>query len=384
MSTKKLLLLFIAFFVSLGWVHESEAAGLQALKLGVNDKLTGIEAVSVKDTYYVPLRDLAQELGWTLNGLSDGIGVNARGSSLKLLNDHTTATLNNGSKVPMDTFLRGGKLMVPLRVSALLGYTISYVPEQYLLRVQNSTAKLNDAAFVSKYKKELQPKTGTGSQTPTAPGTTTSDSSGKPGTTVYMTFDDGPSATTTQLLDILAKYKVKATFFMLGPKMNTYPEQVKRTAKEGHGLGLHGMTHRKEKFYASPAAALGEMNNDNAILKKITGTGTSLIRPPYGSKPYFTNAFRDKVLTQGYHLWDWNVDSDDWKYKENSAKIYNIVMGQVHNLKKSQSNPIILMHDQKATLKVLPQILETLKKEGYHFEIITKDMQPHNFWKDYR
>lgn len=378
MSTKKLLLVFIALFVSLGWVRESEAAGLSTLKLGVNDTLTGIEAVSVKDTYYVPLRDLSNQLGWSLSSLPDGISVKAGAASIKLLNDRTSAVLSNGKKVPVETFQRGGKLMIPLRASALLGYSISYVPQQYLLRVQNGSAKLTDAAFISRYKKELQPAAGTITQNPTGNGTP------QTGPTVYMTFDDGPSATTPQLLDILAKYKVKATFFMLGPKMNTYPAQVKRIAKEGHGLGLHGMTHQKDKFYASPASALAEMDNDNAILKKITGTGTSLIRPPYGSKPYFTDPFRDKVLTQGYHLWDWNVDSDDWKYKENSAKIFNTVMSQVHKQKKNNSNPIILMHDQKATLKVLPQILEALKKEGYTFSIITKDMQPHNFWKDYR
>lgn len=64
---------------------------------------------------------------------------------------------------------------------------------------------------------------------------------------------------------------------MIGPNMNQHTTQVKRIANEGHGLALHGMTHRKEKFYASPAAALGEMDNDNAILKKITGQSTTLI-----------------------------------------------------------------------------------------------------------
>lgn len=108
------------------------------------------------------------------------------------------------------------------------------------------------------------------------------------------------------------------------------------------------------------------MDNDNAILKKITGQSTTLIRPPYGSKPYFTKAFRDKVLAQGYHLWDWNVDSEDWKYKDASTTIYNSVMNQVHKLQKSQTNPVILMHDQKATLKVLPRILESLKKKDIH------------------
>lgn len=201
---------------------------------------------------------------------------------------------------------------------------------------------------------------------------------------MYLTFDDGPSATTSQLLDILSKYEVQATFFMLGNNMSKYPNQVKRIVKEDYGLGLHGMTHRKEKFYASPAAALAEMSGDNAVLKKLTGATTSLIRPPYGSKPYFTKSFRDKVLGQGYHLWDWNVDSNDWRYKEDSDKIYNTVMGQVRTLKKSKTNPVILMHDQKATLKVLPRLLEALKKEGYTFQVITKDMEPVNFWKDKR
>lgn len=266
--------------------------------------------------------------------------------------------------------------MVPLRISTYLGYMITFEPDKYLLRVRDTSAALDDAAFVSQFKSELKPIVSAKPATETTPG--------KQGRIVYLTFDDGPSATTSQLLDILGKNEVKATFFMLGPNMNRYPSAVKRIEEESHGLALHGMTHRKEKFYASPGAALAEMSADNAVLKKITGSSTTLIRPPYGSKPYFTKSFRDRVLSQGFHLWDWNVDSNDWKYKENSARIYNTVMEQVHKLQKSNSNPVILMHDQKATLKVLPDVLKTLKKEGYTFEIITKDMEPLNFWKDKR
>lgn len=268
--------------------------------------------------------------------------------------------------------------MVPLKVSGYLGYIISFAGDKYLLRVKDGSAGLTDDAFVTKYAAELKPK----ETVPAAPAP--SAEPGKPGQTVYLTFDDGPSATTSQLLDILSKYEVQATFFMLGNNMNKYPSQVKRIVKEDYGLGLHGMTHRKEKFYASPAAALAEMSGDNAVLKKLTGATTTLIRPPYGSKPYFTKSFRDMVLGQGYHLWDWNVDSNDWKYKEDSDKIYNTVMEQVRTLKKSKTNPVILMHDQKATLKVLPRLLEALKEEGYTFQVITKDMEPVNFWKDKR
>lgn len=377
-SLKKVGILFIVLFVSLGWVREIDsvhAAGASSLRLGVNDKLTTIEAVSVENTYYVPLRDLSQELSLKLVGLNDGISVLGQGLTIKLLNDHATAVLPNGKSIVLKTFLKNGKTMVPLKMSTYLGYGISYKADQYLLRVYDASATLDDAAFVNQYKKDLTPKAST---------ETTAPAIGKQGKTVFLTFDDGPTATTSELLDILAKYEVKATFFMLGKNMNEHPSYVKRTANEGHALALHGMTHRKEKFYASPAAALAEMNNANAVLKKITEQSTTLIRPPYGSKPYFTKTFRDKVLTQGYHLWDWNVDSEDWKYKEASGTIYTSVMNQVHKLQKTNSNPVILMHDQKATLKVLPRILETLKKEGYEFQVIASNQEPLNFWKDKR
>ncbi|MEK4996797.1 hypothetical protein BK121_20370 [Paenibacillus odorifer] len=378
MSLKKVWLLLIVLFIGSGSIRAIDsvnAAGAGSLRLGVNDKLTTIEAVSVKDTYYVPLRDLSQELKLTLTGVSDGIKVTGQNRSIKLLNDHATATLGDGKTISMSTFLKNGKTMVPLKLTSYLGFGISFKADQYLLRVKDGSATLDDATFVSKFKKELKPSATPGTSTPTV---------GKQGKTVYLTFDDGPTATTSTLLDILAKYDAKATFFMIGPNMNQHTAQVKRIANEGHALALHGMTHRKEKFYASPAAALGEMDNDNAILKKITGQSTTLIRPPYGSKPYFTKAFRDKVLAQGYHLWDWNVDSEDWKYKDASTTIYNSVMNQVHKLQKSQTNPVILMHDQKATLKVLPRILESLKKEGYTFHVISSDLKPLNFWKDTR
>lgn len=384
MRIKKFMLLFMSLFLMIGLVQSpanAEAKGA-ALKLGINDKLSAIEAVSVKDTYYIPLRSLADELKWTLTGLKDGIHVAGGTGSLTLMSKDGGAVLKDGTTVPMSTFLQDGKLMVPLKVSGYLGYSISYAGDKYLLRVKDGSAKLTDEAFAEQYAAELKPKAPVSPATPATPAKPAEP--GKPGRTVYLTFDDGPSATTGELLDILRKYDVQATFFMLGNNMNQHPAQVKRIAKDGYGLALHGVTHRQEKFYASPSAALAEMSGANATLKKLTGASTTLIRTPYGSKPYFTKSFRDKVLGQGYHLWDWNVDSYDWKYKQNSDRIYNTVMDQVNKLKASKTNPIILMHDQKATLKVLPRVLETLKKEGYTFELITKDMEPVNFWKDKR
>lgn len=378
MPIKKILLLFMSLFLCFSMMQNTAtAAGTNAsLKLGVNDVLTEIEAVSVKGNYYVPARALAQELGWSISMSQDGIQLTAGSQSILLLKEDGGALLPNGTVVPMSTFLQNGLLVVPVRLSTYLGYMITFAPDKYLLRLRDASAVLDDEAFASRFKEKLLPKT----EDETAP----EGAPGKQGETIYLTFDDGPSATTRQLLDILDKYEVKATFFMLGPNMNKYPSAVKQIEAAGHGLGLHGMTHRKEKFYASPAAALAEMSGDNAVLKKIAGSSTTLIRPPYGSKPYFTKSFRDKVLSRGYHLWDWNVDSNDWKYKEDSSAIYNTVMEQVHKLQKTRINPVILMHDQKTTLKVLPDLLNSLKKEGYEFQIITRDLEPVNFWKDKR
>lgn len=380
MYGRKVLLLFIALFVSAALSREAAAVGARSLRLGVNDSLTEIEAVPVNGTYYVPLRELAQELDWILTGMKDGIDIGGPDGHLWLALNQGNSITPGGGEIMLDTFKRNGKLMVPLKTAAYLGYTVSFKGEQYVLRVTDSSAILDEAAFIDHFKEELKPPE-TPAEAAAEPPVTAAVPSG---TTVFLTFDDGPTATTGQLLDILSKYEVKATFFMLGPNMNRYPQQVKRMVKEEEGLGLHGLSHRKEKFYSSPAAALAEMDGDNAILQKLAGVNTKLIRTPYGSKPYFTKSFRDKVLVQGYNLWDWNVDSKDWMYKEDSGAIYTSVMDQVHKLRKSKIDPVILMHDQKPTLKVLPRILESLKQEGYQFRIITGDTVPVNFWQDKR
>lgn len=202
---------------------------------------------------------------------------------------------------------------------------------------------------------------------------------------IYLTFDDGPTAHTMQLLDILAKYDAKATFFMLGPHMEQYQTATKRIVKEGNGLGLHGVTHVVKQFYSSPFSAYKEMRDANESLYQVAGVRTSLVRTPYGSKPYMKQGYRDVMLNQGgFHLWDWNVDSLDWKYKKDHQRVYKNIMSQVNSVEKRGTAPVVLMHDQPATLKVLPLVLETLKKDGYTFKVLNKQNHPVNFWNDER
>ena len=88
---------------------------------------------------------------------------------------------------------------------------------------------------------------------------------------IYLTFDDGPTNVSDQLMDILDDYQMKATFFMIGPKIKEYPEVVKRMHQEGFGLGLHSITHDVEKIYSSQSAPSEEMIENQEILEEVTG-----------------------------------------------------------------------------------------------------------------
>ncbi|AHV95855.1 polysaccharide deacetylase family protein [Paenibacillus sabinae] len=393
MSIKNLLLCAILFIIIIAWGPGAIAAESGGIKLAINDSVTDIRAVSVEYSFYVPVRELAEKLKLSLTGTPEDLSLAGDAGSLRILQEGKGIT-GDGTEISLTVFKRGDNLMVPVKIASLLGYAVSYRPDLHLLRITDGTQTLDDDAFAAKFKNELAPEEPAEPAPDPSPAASESPGSSAPpqdsskpvaqGKIVYLTFDDGPSATTGQLLDILDEHGAKATFFMLGPRIERFPNQVKRMVQSEQGLGLHGMTHMKSKFYASPSAALAEMNRDNALLKAVSGEFTKLIRTPYGSKPYFTKAFRDEVLGSGYRLWDWNVDSLDWKYGSEGDSVYANVVSQVNKLEKGGAAPIILMHDQKATLKVLPRILEYLQKKGYRYEIITSGMRPVNFWHDTR
>jgi peptidoglycan/xylan/chitin deacetylase (PgdA/CDA1 family) len=183
----------------------------------------------------------------------------------------------------------------------------------------------------------------------------------------YLTFDDGPTGYLTNILDILAEYEVQATFFMLEPQMRAHADVLCRMNEEGHGLGLHGVTHNREQFYASQESVLGEMNIAQATLTEITGVKTVLIRTPYGSRPYMKPAYREAVEVAGYKLWDWNVDSKDWFYRD--ERLVSHTFKQIDALEKKKVTPVILLHERQETVQFLPQILEYLQSKNYVLKV---------------
>lgn len=380
-----LVLLAIVLVLAMLPYKPATAATVLKLPLGYNDELTNIKAEQSGDALYVPLREISQKLHLEVGGTADRIVVSGSKHTVVILPAEQSAI--SGEKTsPLKTYVSEGRTMVPVSLlKSVFNFGIAYDASVPVVRITSGKQKLSLQSFVQQNRAALSAKAngGKSKQKPQAPSKSQAQkpTSSKP---IYLTFDDGPTAHTNELLDILDQYGAHGTFFMLGPGISAYPKSVKRLVDSGNSAGLHGMTHVKSKFYASPASALKEMTQDNDALYKATGTRTSLIRTPYGSKPYFTQKYRDKVLSAGFHLWDWNVDSEDWKYKSDHQKVINSILKQVDQQEKQGVVPVVLMHDQKATLKVLPQVLKTLKAEGYTFEVIEQNSQPVNFWHDKR
>ncbi|MGM0843605.1 MAG: cell wall-binding repeat-containing protein [Bacillota bacterium] len=197
---------------------------------------------------------------------------------------------------------------------------------------------------------------------------------------VYITIDDGPTVYTDEFLDVFEQYDMKATFFMLEPSMDRYREIVRRMKSEGHAIGCHGVTHEKGKFYESPSSAVKEMNLCNSTLEDITGEKTSVVRVPYGSIPGMEKPYREAMAEAGYKMWDWNVDSLDWDWRDKD-KIISYTIEKVEEAERNGEIPVILLHDLEETVKALPEILDYLKSKGYYSETITSYQDRYNFFR---
>lgn len=201
---------------------------------------------------------------------------------------------------------------------------------------------------------------------------------------VYMTFDDGPRAETLLLLDVLKKHRVKATFFITGKYMKGNEETLRRIVAEGHTLGLHSMTHDKKLFYKSPQSAVNEMKRVQQLIFETTGVKTNIMRVPYGSVPHMTKAHRLAMEKAGFYMWDWNVDSLDWKRKNNQRLLQYETIQRVRMNRANNIASVVLMHDQSTTPASLDYILRHLKRERYTFRTTADVTEPYNFYNKWK
>lgn len=183
---------------------------------------------------------------------------------------------------------------------------------------------------------------------------------------VYLTFDDGPSKYTDDIVAILNEHGIHATFFVIGSQIKGREDSLKAASEQGNYIGLHSMTHDKNILYKSGSSAkfLKEFSKVQGMVEEITGTAPWLIRAPYGSMPQIGKEFRNDIVKAGFKMWDWTIDSKDWKYTNHPDKVMQEIKSQTH-----RDVEVILLHEKKQTVEVLPQIIEYLTNKGYAFAV---------------
>lgn len=177
---------------------------------------------------------------------------------------------------------------------------------------------------------------------------------------VALTFDDGPSSFTEEIIDLLQKYNYNATFFVLGNKLNlNYKDVLKKSIKNGNEIGAHGYSHRS--FTKMRQATMEEeITKTKKYIKNLTGYESTLVRPPYGN---ITKTIKNYNLGP-YILW--NNDTLDWKLRD-ANKISSRLINSI------EDKSIILMHDTYlTTFKALEIILPYLKENNYVVTTVSK------------
>lgn len=178
---------------------------------------------------------------------------------------------------------------------------------------------------------------------------------------IALTFDDGPStATTGKLLDALKKREAKATFFVLGSRINdkTAP-LLKRMEKEGHVVGNHSQSHKNLR-YLSAAGIKSEINTCSKKIKQVLGHHPTLMRCPGGNYDADVKAY---ARDAGMAIIQWSVDTRDWESR-NVKSIINTAFNNTYS--KIQDGSIVLMHDiYPTTVDAAIKMVDRLQKEGY-------------------
>ncbi len=199
---------------------------------------------------------------------------------------------------------------------------------------------------------------------------------------VYLTFDDGPTPKITeQILDVLNKNGVKATFFVVGKEIVGREDILKKIYEGGHTIGLHTYSHNFKTIYQSPESFIAEMNKTKEQIHGLLGPDVNLsaIRFPGGSAGRLNERFYAMLCDAGYRIYDWNVDLKDGIQGGLSPEQF------ITNAKKCMdrsSRRIILMHTNSNninTVKALDGIISYYKSQGFVFKGITEDTKPYYY-----
>lgn len=195
---------------------------------------------------------------------------------------------------------------------------------------------------------------------------------------VYLTFDDGPSAVTPQVLKILQEQGVKATFFVLGEQAASRPELVNAIWEQGHAIGNHTYNHNYHDLYSGFTEFWRQIKQTEETVRGITGVRPQLVRAPGGTFGHFDNTYFYLLKQAGYEVMDWTVDSGDSSRRGVPAA--EILQNSVADL--DSRSVVLLLHDgsgHEQSAKALPAIIERYKAAGYEFGLLNAQSEPVQF-----
>jgi peptidoglycan/xylan/chitin deacetylase (PgdA/CDA1 family) len=185
---------------------------------------------------------------------------------------------------------------------------------------------------------------------------------GKNAQQVALTFDDGPSpAYTGRILGTLKRYRVKATFFVVGKKAADFSDLLKQIADAGEEIGNHTYYH-SPITWLSPRKMLNELADTNRVIGNITGREVTLFRPPNGR---FSQARLKTLEHAGYRVVLWSVNADDFYHSDSGMRSPDSIDHRV--LSRVRGGDVILLHDSEETIAALPKMIQALKKRGFKF-----------------
>lgn len=194
----------------------------------------------------------------------------------------------------------------------------------------------------------------------------------------FLTFDDGPSSNTEKILEVLNKYNIKATFFIVGTMAEPQRDLVMKIHKGGHSIGNHSYSHNVHYRSFTPEYFVNDIKKNDLLFKDILGKDfkTNLVRFPGGS--FNLKSYKSSLKAAGYEDINWNVSNGDTSaIRVPKVSLLNNIYKDteaLNNIKKGHSL-VILMHDlnpKDTTVESLPEVIEYLQKKGYKFGVISE------------
>ena len=200
--------------------------------------------------------------------------------------------------------------------------------------------------------------------------------------TVYLTFDDGPSARTAEILDILQRYGVKATFFTVGQTDEAAAGLFKRIAAEGHCLGVHSFSHDYRTIYSSVEAFLTDFKAQYDWIVQTTGVHPQIFRFPGGSINSYSGGLYQELVAEmtrrGFAYFDWNVSGGDATGQATAASVAAGATRGMDSLRRA----VVLLHDSAPrtyTVAALPAIIEAYQAAGFTFRTLSPQVRAVTF-----